>query len=101
MDAHHDEAAAGIPEAWKGWIGETVVVDTDSQYIYLGRLTGVDETWVVMEDVDVHDVHESYATRERYLIEAADLGVKPTRKHVWLFRRRLVSLSRLGDVLQF
>ena len=76
-------------------------MDTDSQYVYLGMLIAVDADWVAMENVDVHDVHESYATRERYLIEAADLGIKATRRYVWLLRERVVSLSRLEDVLRF
>ena len=78
-----------------------MVIDTDSQYVYLGQLVGVDDCWIAVENADVHDVHESYATRERYLIEAAELGVKATRRHVWLLRDRVVSLSRLEDVLRF
>lgn len=101
MASGNEERAGPVPDPWRQWIGQSVVIDTDSQYVYLGRLAGVDACWVAVEDADVHDVNESYATRERYLIEAAELGIKATRRHVWLLRERVVSMSRLEDVLRF
>ena len=78
-----------------------MIVDTDSQYVYLGRLMSADKDWVVLENVDVHDVGESRITRERYLCECLEFGIKPNRGSVWVLRERVVSISRLEDTMRF
>jgi len=39
-------------EAWGGWIGKVVVVDTSSTYVYLGTLAEVKDHFVRLTEVD-------------------------------------------------
>jgi len=61
---------------------ETVVVDTKSSYVYIGRLAHAGEMFWVLEDVDVHDCSEGSATKEKYILEAAQYGAVVNRRQV-------------------
>ncbi len=82
-------------------IGEAVVVDVDGPIVYIGTLTNADSEFLVMEDVDVHNLTDSPTTREKYIIDARQLGVRANRKKAQLRLARVVSVSRLEDVIEF
>jgi hypothetical protein len=86
---------------WDALIGQAVVVDTDSRFVYLGRLDRVEAEFIVMKDVDVHDRRESPSTKEQYIMDTKKFGVKPNRKEVNIRKTQVVSLSRLDDILGF
>ncbi len=88
-------------DAWVKWIGQVVVVDTTSAFVYLGTLTEVQDHFVVMKDVDAHDRSEGSSTKEKYIMEAKRFGVKPNRKEVAVRKVTVVSLSRLDDVIVY
>lgn len=82
-------------------VGQTVVVDVDGPVVYLGRLASVDEDLLVLEDVDVHNMGDSGTGREKYIVEARKLGVRPNRKRAQVRLARVVGVSRLEDVIEF
>jgi small nuclear ribonucleoprotein (snRNP)-like protein len=86
---------------WAVLVGQTVVVDTDSTYVYLGTLAEVQDHFVVLKDADVHDRRESPSTKEQYIMEAKRFGVKANRKDVKVRKAMVVSVSRLDDVLAY
>jgi small nuclear ribonucleoprotein (snRNP)-like protein len=86
---------------WETLIGKVVVVDTDSRFVYLGRLDRVDPDFLVLGDVDVHDRREGPSTKEQYIMDTKKFGVKPNRKEVSVRKTQVVSLSRLDDILGF
>lgn len=86
---------------WESLVGKLVVVDTDSRFVYLGRLDRVEIEFVVMKDVDVHDRRESPSTKEQYIMDTKKFGVKPNRKEVRVRKTLVVSLSALDDILPF
>jgi hypothetical protein len=86
---------------WKELVGQVVVVDTDSMYIYLGTLAGVNDHFVVMSDVDAHDRRESPSTKDQYILETKKFGVNPNRKEVKIRKQLVVSVSKLSDVVDF
>lgn len=88
-------------EGWTPWVGQVVVVDTSSSYVYLGTLAEVKDHFVVLKDVDAHDRTEGLATKERYVMEAKRFGVKANRKEVSIRKAQIVSLSRLEDVILY
>ncbi len=88
-------------DAWVKWIGQVVVVDTTSAFVYLGTLSEVQDHFVVMKDVDAHDRSEGSSTKEKYIMEAKRFGVKPNRKEVAVRKVTVVSLSRLDDVIVY
>lgn len=81
--------------------GEEVVLDTNSPYLYIGRLAEVDEWFIRLEDADVHDSTETRTTKEVYLIEARKYGVKKNRLSVLVRADKVISASRLSEVIEY
>lgn len=88
-------------ESWKAWVGQQVVIDTNSTFVYLGTLADVKPQFVVLREVDVHDKNDSLATKERYVMDAKRFGITPNRKEVSVRIELVVSLSRLEDVIAY
>ena len=88
-------------EAWGAWIGQVVVVDTNSNFVYIGTLHRVLEHFVELKDADAHDRGEGLSTKEQYVMEVKRFGVKPNRREVSVRKTAIVSLSRLEDVLLY
>ncbi|HZE96410.1 MAG TPA: hypothetical protein VE981_05260 [Planctomycetota bacterium] len=86
---------------WTALVGQIVVVDTDSRFVYLGRLDRVEPDFLVMKDVDVHDRRESPSTKEQYIMDTKKFGVKPNRKEVSVRVTMVVSVSKLDDIVGF
>ena len=82
-------------------VGRQVVVDTDTHLVYLGKLTRVGKDYLMMEEVDVHSVHDSQTSREIYVMETRKFGVRHNRRSVIVLMNRVVSISSLEDVLDF
>ena len=81
--------------------GAIVVVDTDSTFVHVGRLVSCGSCWIELEEVDVHNLGEGGSTREVYLIQTKRLGVHKNREKVFVPRARVVSLSRLEDIIEY
>ena len=88
-------------EAWKPLVGHVVVVDTDSPFVYIGTLLRVEDHFVVLEKVDAHDRNESTSTKEQYIMEAKRFGVNANRKEVSVRKDKVVSVSKLDDVITY
>ena len=84
-----------------GLIGQTVILDTSSQLLYIGRLKSADGFFFELEEADVHDSQESSTAKEVYLIESKKYGVKKNRKSVHVRAGLVVSLSLLEDVIEY
>ena len=83
------------------FVGEAVIVDTDSALIYLGKLKAVEEDFVLLTEVDVHDRHEGPSTKEQYVMEAKRFGIHVNRKEVSIRKSLVVSVSKLDDVILY
>jgi len=88
-------------EAWNPLVGQVLVVDTDSSFLYIGTLDRVEDHFVVLKEVDVHDRKESQSTKEQYIMDTKRYGVKPNRKEVAVRKSVVVSASRLDDVITY
>jgi hypothetical protein len=86
---------------WEPLVGKVVVVDTDSAFVYLGTLKSVDDQFVVLVEVDAHDGRESPSTKEQYVMETKRYGVKANRREISVRTARVVSISRLDDVVTY
>jgi hypothetical protein len=82
-------------------VGQVVVVDTDGPVFFIGRLAAAGPEFLSLEDVDVRHQGDTPTSRERYIIEARRLGVRPSRKRAEVRLERVVGLSRLEDVIEF
>lgn len=89
------------PESLRELLGQIVVVDTDSHFIYLGRLESADLEFLKLAEVDVHEMTKSSLSKERYVHEARGIGVRKNRQFTWINMARVVSISRLSDIDTF
>lgn len=83
------------------FVGHEVVVDTKTPIIYIGTLTAADENFLVLEEVDVHDINDTQSTKELYILEARKFGIKKNRSRVHVCFGQVVGISRLDDVIQY
>jgi len=82
-------------------LNQQIVVDTDSSFVYIGRLKAIGSDCLVLTDVDVHDTHDSRSSKEHYAHETCKLGPRPNRKEVLVRLERVLSVSRLDDIVRF
>jgi hypothetical protein len=76
-----------------------VVIDLRSEYVCLGTLLRYDEQFLELKNADLHDLRDTDTTRENYVAECRSTGIKRNRKRVMIFRRDVVAVSRLEDVV--
>ena len=80
-------------------IGQKIVVDLRSEYVCLGTLVRVDDHFLELKNADLHDLRDTDTTRERYVIDARDTGIKRNRRRMLLVRTDIVAIARLDDVM--
>jgi len=81
--------------------GHYVVIDTDSDYLYVGKLLGVHGSFITLGEADVHDRRESSSMNEKYVLESKKYGIRSNRREVHLRFQRMVSYSLLEDVIDY
>ena len=86
---------------WKGLINKRAVIDTNTSYLYIGTLVKTDRDFVVLEDVDVHDIKEGASTKEKYILEVKKYGIKANRKKATILFDKIVSFSALDSVIEY
>jgi hypothetical protein len=89
---------ASAPE-FENLLGEVIVIDLSSPYVYLGRLVETRGDYLLLADADAHDLRDAVTTREKYILDACSHGVNANRRWVWVSRREIVGISRLDDVV--
>jgi small nuclear ribonucleoprotein (snRNP)-like protein len=80
---------------------KNVVVDTNSNFLYIGKLEDVGDHFLILQQADVHDRSESPSTNEKYIMEAKKLGVRCNRKRVHIRIEEVISISLLEDVIEY
>jgi hypothetical protein len=88
-----------LPESLDSLIGREVVLDTDGPMVFIGRLASYDAEGFWLEQADVHNCRDGHAQREQYIAESARDGVRVNRVRVYIFRRAVVGISALTDVV--
>jgi len=81
-------------------LGQIVVLDTQGSLLYIGTLEAVLNDCLALTNADVHDSTESRASKELYLLETRELGVRANRRRVVVDRRVVISASLLADVTE-
>lgn len=79
--------------------GRNVVLDVTSMYVYVGRLAEWDDKFVTLEEADVHDLRDTSTSREKYVLDSLQHGIRTNRSRVHVRWGEVVSLSALDDVL--
>jgi hypothetical protein len=81
-------------------LGQSVVIDVASPYVFLGRLADLDSKYLVLTDADAHDLRDTATTRDLYTLDAKRHGINVNRRRVLVDRSQLVSVSLLDDVVE-
>ena len=81
------------------FLNQTVILDTQGPLIYIGMLQRITPAALVLADADVHDSNDSRASKDLYLAETRDLGVRTNRTLVVVMRSQIASVSLLKDVV--
>jgi hypothetical protein len=90
---------SGETDPWlAGLIGQVVVLDLDESYLAIGTLRAVDAHHVALTQADLHDHRESNCTKDVYLLETRQLGVRFNLQAVAIPRARVLAVSRLEDI---
>ena len=86
-------------ESLKSLLGKEVVLDTEGPIIYIGVLEEIrpDGLWLI--GADLRDRSEGVVSKERYIREAREMGIRPNRSRVFVFLRVIISVSALDDVV--
>ncbi len=88
-------------DVWAAFLGRIVVVDTNSTFVYVGKLDRVDAHFFLLVEADAHDRNDGQSTKERYVMDAKAYGVRANRKAVSVRRELVVSVSLLEDVVEY
>jgi hypothetical protein len=81
------------------FLQKIIVLDTQGPLIYIGTLESFTDACLILRDADVHDSNDSRASKDLYLVETRDLGVRINRGLVLVMRRQIASISLLHDVI--
>ena len=81
-------------------IGQQVVLDVTSPYVYVGTLAELDPRYLILTDADVHDLRDTTTTRELYVLDCKRHAVSVNRRRVLVDRNEVVSISALADVVE-
>ncbi|MGC9258897.1 MAG: hypothetical protein ACP5I8_02300 [Phycisphaerae bacterium] len=80
------------------WRDRVVILDTMGPFLYIGTLSEIHREILVLRDADVHDSNDSSSTKEFYIAQTRELGVRSNRAVVAVHRNHVVSVSLLDDV---
>ena len=80
-------------------IGQVLVVDTASPYVYIGRLQALTSVSLELADADCHDLRDSLTNREKYVLDCRTHGVNPHRRRAWIRMDEIVGWCLLDDVV--
>ena len=86
-------------DPFERWLNETVVLDTGTPILYIGKLLEVSDSVFILQDADMHDCRDGHAHREKYIAEAHAEGTQVNRRTVMVMRSAVISVSRLSDVV--
>ena len=92
---------SAAPSDLTSFLTKQIVVDTDSSYVYIGTLESIGSDFLGLSNVDVHDTHDSSSTKEHYAHESKKLGTRINRKLTYVRLERVLSVSKLDDIITF
>ncbi|MBS0264289.1 MAG: hypothetical protein JSS02_20290 [Planctomycetes bacterium] len=79
--------------------GREVIIDAASPYVILGTLVKFDDTHLLLDDADVHDLRDTTTTRENYIVDSRRFGIRVNRERTVVRVAEIVCISALEDVV--
>lgn len=88
-----------MPDGPAALVGRQVVLDTAGAILYLGTLRSAGAEGFWLDAADVHDCNDGHASKEQYIVESRQQGLRVNRQSVFVLRGTVISLSALDDVV--
>jgi len=82
-------------------IGKKIVLDTASDWVYIGTLEAVTDDCAVLAEADVHNTGDSHTSKEIYIFDSKTTGIKANRKSTHVNLDYVVSFCLLDDIKEF
>lgn len=83
-----------------GYYNKTVVLDTCTAWIYIGRFKGEDDLFFELEEADAFDVSETSLSKHEYMMMVKKDGLAVNRKRVSVLKSIVVAFTLLDDILE-
>lgn len=79
---------------------KTVVLDTETGWIYIGVLEDEDDRYYYLTDVDAFDISEVNMTKHEYLVKVKKDGLTVNRKKTIVSKEHVIGLTLLEDIIE-
>lgn len=79
-------------------LGKPVILDTAGSIFYLGTLRECTADGLWLDDADVHNENEGHATKDLYILESCQHGIRANRTSVFVLQSAVLSVSALKAV---
>ncbi len=83
------------------YMDQYIVVDTRSDFIYIGKLKKISTSYITLGEVDVHDSKETSTLKEKYILDSKKYGVRQNRRLVHVRMDEVISISSLDDIIEY
>ena len=98
VDSTATASTATVPDLQR-LIGDRVIIDASSRYVFLGQLQEQTALFVILVEADAHDLRDTSTTRDSYVLDARRHGITANRREVWVRIDEIVAIARLSDVV--
>lgn len=82
------------------FLSRTVVLDTETGWIYIGVLEDEDDRYYFLSDVDAFDISEVNMTKHEYLVKVKRDGLTVNRKKTVVAKEHVIALTLLEDIIE-
>jgi hypothetical protein len=80
-------------------LNHDIIIETDSYFTYVGRLTEARDDSVVLTAVTVYDERSARVPQERFLIEVAAIGNTASREEIRVRCQRIIAVTPLTAIM--
>ncbi|HOK81004.1 MAG TPA: hypothetical protein PK303_03750 [bacterium] len=82
------------------FISKRVVLDTSTNWIYIGVLEGEDSHYYYLSEADAFDVSEVNMTKHEYLVRIKKDGLVVNRKKTIVAKEKVIAITLLEDIIE-
>jgi hypothetical protein len=87
------------PDIWSQFAGKQIIIDLSSPFVFVGRFVELRDGFLVLEEVDAHDLRDTSTTRDQYVRQLRLHGINVNRTAAWVRLGEVVAISLLDDVV--
>lgn len=82
------------------FISKRIVLDTSTNWIYIGVLEDEDRDYYYLSDADAFDVSEVNMTKHEYLVRIKKDGLVINRRKTIVAKEKVIAITLLEDIIE-